>query len=86
MFNKKISIDEKIRTKVYKRLQITTNDELVRWIDNIHTALGLNVSEMRKSLIPATQDQALVNIEDMREGAIALLAALQVIEERLTRP
>lgn len=85
MFNKKISIDEKIRTKVYKRLQITTNDELVRWIDNIHTAIGLNVSEMRKSLTPATQDQALVNIGDMREGAVSLLAALQVIEERLTK-
>jgi hypothetical protein len=46
----------------------------------------MNVSETRKNLTPGKQDQVLVNIEDMREGAVSLLAALQVIEERLTKP
>jgi hypothetical protein len=80
-----VKSDEKIKTKVLKRLRATTNDELVRWIDNIHTAIGMNVSETRKNLTPGRQDQVLVNIEDMREGAVSLLAALQVIEERLTK-
>lgn len=86
MFNTRVKSDDKIKTKVYKRLSRANNDELVRWVDNIHTAIGMNVSEMRKNLTPGRQDQVLVNIEDMREGAVSLLAALQVIEERLTKP
>lgn len=86
MFTTRVKMNDRIKARVLKRLRSTSNDELVRWIDNIHTAIGMNVSEMRKSLTPGTQDQALVNIEDMREGAVSLLAALQVIEERLTTP
>ena len=86
MFYARVKYDEKIKTKVLKRLKVITNDELVRWVDNIHTAIGMNVSEMRKNLTPGRQDQVLVNIEDMRTGAVSLLAALQVIEERLTKP
>jgi len=85
MFNRSMKPDEKIRTRLLNRLRKTSDTELIRWVDNIHTALGQNVSEMRKSLTPSGKDQALINIEDIRIGATSLLAAMQVIEERITK-
>lgn len=77
--------NEAIKTKLLNRLRKTEDSELIRWVDNIHTGLGRNVSEMRKNLTHGDKDQALAYIEDSRTGAVSLLAALQVMEERITR-
>lgn len=76
---------EKIRERLLNRLRKTTDSELIRWVDNIHTGLGKNIVEMRKGLTHKDSDQALIYIEDTRTGAVSLLAALQVLEERFSR-
>lgn len=76
---------ETVKRRLVSRLRKTTDSELIRWVDNIHTGLGRNISEMRKSLTHRDKDQALAYIEDTRTGAVSMLAALQVIEERITK-
>lgn len=86
MFKKKSGVDDAVKTKLLRRLRSTSDQELIRWVDNIHTGLGRNVSEMRKSLTRDDPSEALAYIDDTRTGAVSLLAAMQVLEERLTRP
>lgn len=86
MFKKKSGVDDAVKTKLLRRLRSTSDQELIRWVDNIHTGLGRNVSEMRKSLTRDDSSEALAYIDDTRTGAVSLLAAMQVLEERLTRP
>lgn len=85
-FRKSAGIDDSIKTKLLNRLRKTDNQDLIRWVDNIHTGLGRNVSEMRKSLTREDPSEALAYIADTRQGAVSLLAAMLVLEERLTRP
>lgn len=85
MFLKKNQPDESIRPRLIRRLRSTTDTELVRWIDNIHTGLGTNISELRKSLSRSNKEQASVYTEDIRTGAVSLLAAIQVLEERFVQ-
>ena len=84
MFKKKLKTDQTVSLKVLRRLRSTSDADLVRWLDNIHTGLGKNISEMRKNLNPQSQAQALIYIEDTRNGAVSLLAALQALEERIS--
>lgn len=84
MFKKKLKTDHTISLKVLRRLRSTSDADLVRWLDNIHTGLGKNISEMRKNLNPQSKAQALIYIEDTRNGAVSLLAALQALEERIS--
>jgi hypothetical protein len=83
---KRTKIDDRIKVKLLNRLSKVSDPDLIRWVDNIHTGLGRNISEMRKSLTHSDKDQALAYIDDSRQGAVSLLAALQVMEERITRP
>lgn len=78
--------NEKIKLRTLNRLRSVSDQELIRWVDNIHTGLGRNVSEMRKSLTQVDPSEALAYIDDSRQGAVSLLAALQVLEERITKP
>jgi hypothetical protein len=82
---KKVKGNEEINTKIYRRLQAVSDYELIRWTDNIHSGIGKNISEIRKSLTSQQQDQTLMYIEDTRKGAVSLLAALQALEERVTK-
>lgn len=81
-FRKNYRPDEKIRGRLLNRLRNTSDSELIRWMDNIHTGIGKNIAEIRKSPTHRNPDQALAYIEDTRTGAVSLLAALQVLEER----
>ena len=83
---KKSGVDDDIKAKLLRRLRSTSDHELIRWVDNIHTGVGQNISEMRKSLTRGNSSEALVYIEDTRTGAVSLLAALKVFEERITKP
>lgn len=82
---KSIRPDEKVKTRLLNRLRKTQDSDLIRWVDNIHTGLGRNISEIRKSLTHGDTDQALAYIEDTKTGAVSLLAAMQVMEERITK-
>ena len=75
--------DNPLKIKLINRLQKVSDQELIRWIDNIHTGLGKNISEIRKSL--TNEDQALAYIADSHQGVVSLMAALEVLEERITK-
>lgn len=76
---------EKIRRKVLNRLRNTTTGELIRWADNTITGIGQNMRETQKNLNRSDPAQALMHLEDMRTGAVSLLAAIQVLEERVNQ-
>lgn len=80
LFQRKKAPDNSIRGNVLKKLRKVSDQQIIMWVDNIHTGLGKNVQELRKSL--GTSDQALIYTEDIRTGAVSLLAAMQVLEER----
>lgn len=84
MFKKKVTTNPEVHAKVLRRLQAVSSGEVIRWVDNIHTGIGKNISEIRKGLTSRQQDQALMYIEDTRNGAVSLLAAMDALEERLT--
>ncbi len=86
MFRKTSVVDDGIKTRLLRRLRSTSDADLIRWIDNIHMGIGKNISEMRKSLNREDPTEALTFIDDTRTGAVSLLAAMQALEERLTRP
>lgn len=86
LFRKPSGVDDSIKNRLLNRLRKTPDQELVRWVDNIHTGLGRNVSEMRKSLTHNDTNQALAYIDDIKVGAVSLLAAMKVLEERITKP
>lgn len=77
-FKRRVS-ENPLKNKIIKRLSSVPLTENLRWVDNIHTGLGKNVQELRKSLTHDDKDQALVYIEDIRIGAISLLAAMEVM-------
>lgn len=83
-FGKPYRPDLSIKDSIARRLRRTSNEETVRWMDNAHTGMGKNLSEMRKSLTRGDVDQTLVYMADARLGAVTILSALEIMEERLT--
>lgn len=86
LFRKIKQADPKVRGRVLNRLRNTSDQELLRWVDNIHTGIGRDITEMRKNLNPNSRAQALIYVEDIRTGAVSLLAAMQALEERFSQP
>lgn len=85
LFNKDETPREKIRRSVLNRLRNVTSGEVMRWADNIVTSLGQCMHETQKSLSHSDSTQALMHLEDMRTNAVSLLAAIQVMEERINQ-
>ena len=83
LFNRSVVSESKIKKGLKLRLSSVSVSENLRWMDNIHTGLGKNVQELRKSLTHDNKDQALVYLEDIRLGAISLLAAAEVMGESM---
>lgn len=83
LFMKKEKPLEKIKTRLLKRLRNTSNQELMRWSDNILNGLGKDFREITRALSHGTTEEALVYLQDARTGAVSLLASIQVIEERI---
>lgn len=77
--------NEKIKARLLNRLRNTTNAELMRWADNVLTGSGRAIDDMKKSLNQNNPEQALVFVEELRNGALSLLAVAQVIEERTSQ-
>lgn len=77
--------EDKLKTKLIHRLAKVPETETMRWIDNIHTGLGMDVQELRKSLSRGDSEQALIYLEDIRVGAVSLLAASEVLSSSRTQ-
>lgn len=78
--------DDEVKRKLINRLRNTSTQELLRWTDNILMGMGRDLTEMRKSLSHADNtEQALVYMADAHTGAVSLMAALHVLEERVNQ-
>lgn len=80
-FFKHKTVSDDIPNKVLRRLRSVDNYELLRWTDNLIMGIGRDVDAIRKSL-SSDPEQALAYIHEARQGAVSLLAAIQVLNER----
>jgi hypothetical protein len=82
LFKKKEAAYYPVKNSALRKLRKISDHQILQWVDNIHSGLGINIQELRKSL--GTNDQALIYAEDIRTGVVSLLAAMEIIEERRT--
>lgn len=82
---KEPSAREKVKRSVLRKLGNSTSSEVIRWGDNLISALGQNLHETQKSLNHSDPAQALLHLEDMRTCAVSILAVIQVMEERINQ-
>lgn len=86
MFRKKYENTHPVYTKARRRLETVSRDEVVRYMDNLHTSLGQYLQDTRKNLPrvnPVTgSDEVWFNCQDIRDAAQAMLAAVDVLELR----
>lgn len=80
LFRRKQKSPDGIRQDLVNKLRRINDSEILRWIDNIHTGMGLSVQELRKKI--GTHEEALMHVSDIREATEALQAALFVLRER----
>ena len=85
LFGRKEQPSDKIKRSILNRLRNTTTGEVTRWADNAISGLGRDMQEAQKSLNRSDAAQALMYLEDARNGALTLLAAIQVLEERVNQ-
>ena len=85
MFNKTAyRFKPEVYEKVLRRLRNSSTSELQLWLDQTVNLLNLNMGEMKKSLSRGSSEEALYPIKDIREEAMAVVAATLVLEERFT--
>lgn len=79
MFKKRT--ESKTYTKARKRLETVSPEDVLRYLDNTHTALGQTVAELRKSLHghKATEAQAL--LAEVVQGCETMRAAADVLSQ-----
>jgi len=65
-----------------KRFDKISEDEIIRYADNTHTAFGQSVKELRKSLSRDDAQQAWFYMEEIRKGSTTLLAAMDALEDK----
>jgi hypothetical protein len=83
MFKKKKPIPlSKTYTKAVSRFETVPSDEIIKYLDNIHTHLGLLLSETRKSLTRDSSDEALELLVDIVDGTDIIRAAADVLCSR----
>lgn len=78
------SPDPVVRNKLLRRLRAVTPFELFKWTDQIMTGLSVNIREIQKGLNRGNTEQTLEYVRDTKQGALSLLAAMEVMEENLT--
>lgn len=69
-----------IRQDLVNKLRKVSDSEIIRWVDNTHTNMGISIQELRKN--QGTHETALIHASDLTEQAQAVIAAMYVIKER----
>lgn len=79
MFNKKT--ESKQYTKAKKRLETVSKEEVFRYLDTTHMALGQTVSELRKSLHGNKATEASALLAEVVQGCETMRAAADVLSQ-----
>ena len=68
--------------KAQRRLETVSSEEILRYVDNTHSALGQTVAQLRKSLHGSKAEEALSLLEELSLGTETIRAAVAVISSR----
>lgn len=79
-FSRKTKSPAGIRQDLVSKLRRISDSEIIRWVDNTHTNMGLSIQELRKN--QGSHEAALIHASDLNEQAQAIIAAMYVIKER----
>lgn len=82
IFKKNAPERSKIYTKSRKRLETVPSEEVLRYLDNMHTHLGQLIADTRKSLARDLPNQADELLCDVVDATDALQAAADVLRGR----
>lgn len=80
LFNRKAKSPSGIRQDLVDKLRRINDSEIIRWVDNTHTQMGLSIQELRKH--QGSHTNALIHASDIHEQTQAIMAAMHVIRER----
>lgn len=78
----KAPYESKVYTKARKRLETVPSDDVLRYLDNMHSHLGQLIADTRKSLARDLPNQADELLSDVIDAAEALHAAADVLRGR----
>jgi hypothetical protein len=82
LWSRKPKSESKIYRKAKRRLETVSSEEILRYVDNTHSALGQTVSQIRKSLHGSKTEEALPLIEELSDGSETIRAAASVLLSR----
>lgn len=68
--------------KAKRRLETVSSEEILRYVDNTHSALGQTVAQTRKSLNGSKTEEALTLLKELDTGADTIRAAVSVLLSR----
>ncbi len=68
--------------KAKRRLETVSSEEILRYTDNTHSALGQTVAQIRNSLNNRKAEEAVVLMEELHTGAETIKAAASVLLSR----
>ncbi len=68
--------------KAKRRLETVPSEEILRYVDNTHSALGQTVAQTRKSLNGSKTEEAHALLQELETGADTIRAAVAVLLDR----
>lgn len=74
--------ESKTYTKAKRRLETVPSEEVLRYVDNTHSAIGQTVADLRKSLHNRKAEEALPLLLELEQGAETIRAAVAVLSDR----
>lgn len=81
IFRKKYENTDPVYTKARRRLETVPRDEVLRYMDNLHTVVGQCLQETRKNLARNT-DEVFDYCDDIHAASQSMLAAVDVLKLR----
>ncbi len=82
IWRRKDPSESKLYRKAKRRLETVPSEEVLRYVDNTHSALGQTVAQLRKSLHGSKTEEALPLIMELSNGAETIKAAASVLLSR----
>ncbi len=82
LWSRQTPSESKTYRKAKRRLKTVPSEEILRYVDNTHSALGQTVAQTRKSLNGSKSDEALALLQELDTGADTIRAAVSVLLSR----
>lgn len=83
IWSRKAKSETRTYRKAKRRLETVSSEEVIRYVDNTHSALGQTVAQLRKSLHGSKTEEALPLLLELSAGVETINAAVSVLSSRL---